>query len=216
MPKKKVVISQDNGLSHNEQTDKKLLQLKAARIGLIAAVIILVTAIITFVTPLGNYFFDKVSRNSAENTKNTELVNNDEVAPPLAQLPESPVTGDEVFKTIKNDALTELQKSEFRAKHSGRIVRWTGYVASVAPRRSHRDDGGFFLIFRPESQREKSFPDFVVAIFPQSAKADLIDINAKDWVEIQGQLCFTDLNTVSLEESKLISRKKHGNMTEEK
>lgn len=217
MPKKKVVISQDNVVSHNDQRDKENpLQWKTAKIGLLTAVLILVAAIITFVTPRGNYLFHKVFGNSIENTKNTELVKKDEVATPLAQLPESPVTIDEVYKTIKNDALTDLQKSEFKKKHNGRIVRWTGYVASVAPISSHRDDGGFFLIFRPESQREKSFPDLSIATFPQSAKADLIDLNEKDWVEIQGRLDIMDSDTASLKESKLIKWKKHENMNEEK
>jgi len=191
---------------------KSSLQWKAAKIGLVAAVLILVAAIITFVTPLGNYLLGKLIDDSAENKKNTELLKKVEVNQPSTQLPESPVTIDEVFRTLKSDSLTDLQKSEFKKKHNGRLVRWAGYVSSVTP--GHGE--GVFVIFRPESQEDESFPDLVVASFSQTAKTDLIDLNEKDWIEAQGRLNCTDTGTISLEESKLIRRKKHEEKTEEK
>jgi hypothetical protein len=185
------------------------------KIGLVTAIILLITAILAFATPLGKYLLDKVS-NSPEDIKSSVEGKKAEVNPTSAQLPESPVTIDEVFRTLKNKSITDLQKSEFRKKHNERTVRWTGYVDSVSLRRSYQDDGGFFLIFRPESQREETLFDYVVACFPQTAKDDLVDLNEKDWVEIQGRLEFTVAGTVTLEESKLISRKKHEYKTEEK
>lgn len=132
-----------------------------------------------------------------------------EINLPSTQVPESPVTIDEVFRTLKSDSLTDLQKSEFKKKHNGRTVRWTGYVASVALRYKQWDDAGFIIAFRPESQKDESFPDLVIASFPQTAKTDLIDLNEMDWIEIQGRLHCTDTGTISLEESKLIKREKH-------
>jgi hypothetical protein len=122
----------------------------------------------------------------------------------LTQLQESPVTIDEVFRTLKSDLLTDLQKSEFKNKHTGRVVTWTGYVSSIVPSYFN----GFLVVFRPESQMKESFPDFVVAHFPQTAKADLLDLSKMDWVEIQGKLLFTDSGTVTLDDSKLIKWKK--------
>ena len=122
----------------------------------------------------------------------------------IAEIGISPISIDEVFSVLEDKLLTELQKSEFRKKHKGRIVRWSGYVSSVSP----RYDEGFFVVFLPESQKKETFPDLVVSVFPQTAKTDLVDLDENDWVEIQGCLSFSDIGTVSLDESKLIKRKK--------
>lgn len=120
--------------------------------------------------------------------------------PPPPPPGDSPIAIDTVFEILKNDELTDLQKSEFLKKHIGKIVTWTGYLHSL---REDKEVERCFLEFQPVSQIAESTHNLVTAIFSQSEKGFLVDVNMRDWVKIRGKLHIDDTGTVSLNYCKM-------------
>lgn len=237
-----------NPESPQEKTEEPL-EHKTAKIILIAAVIGLVTVILTFYKDV--LWGSKTANPPERTTTTTELKTAAKVSPPsrpsgaspaslfenidldtigyaVSPIPfdgnidldtilsdVSPVSMDQFFAILNNDSIADLKKSQFKSKHQGRIVQWAGHVRSVGPILVRKGITEFFVNFQPDLQKIQVFSsNRVIALFPENAKTDLLDLNVLDWIEVQGRLDFFDdsfeslelgiLDTVTLRESKLI------------
>jgi len=115
---------------------------------------------------------------------------------PITASPLAPVTFADVIRVLSDTSLTDLQKDEFRRKHQGRTVEWTVRVFSVSRLWERRADSDFLIVFgSPEPDITRSHLGKTgTAIFPGSARDDMVDLNADDIIRFRGVLGFRELS----------------------
>jgi hypothetical protein len=120
------------------------------------------------------------------------------------------VSMDDVLAMLVSESLTELQKSQFIRRNNGAHVQWSGIVVEVTPMWKNDPNSEILVLFRSISQKDKTFPEIVVARFNSSSEPDLAGLSSGDFIVIEGILQFPDLkiDKPSLEDAKLISFKK--------
>lgn len=128
-----------------------------------------------------------VNASQAHRTQNeTPRTSARSMATTAASDEQSPVgpTPQEVFQTLGNKTLTDLQRVQFIHRTDGAAVQWSGTVRDVNPQTDNR----ILVVFALNYDSERLFPDIVVAIFPKSLERDLSALSPGDHVVIAGRL----------------------------
>ena len=122
----------------------------------------------------------------------------------------APVTFADVIRVLSDTSLTDLQKDEFRRKHQGRTVEWTVRVFSVSRLWERRADSDFLIVFgSPEPDiRSSHLGKTGTAIFPGSARDDMVDLNTDDIIRFRGVLRLRDSDSVGVENCELLEHHK--------
>ena len=128
----------------------------------------------------------------------------------IAQAVPAGVSVDDVLATLGSNKLTDLQKSQFIRRHNGTHVQWSGVVAEVSPMWKNDPKSDILVLFYSISQRDKTFPEIIVAQFNPSSEPDLAGLSSGDSIVIEGTLLFPEfgMGKPSLRDAKLISFKK--------
>ncbi len=113
----------------------------------------------------------------------------------------SRITIEQVFDTIKNEDITEVQRNDFLRQNKDKTVIWTGVVASVM---QQWDDGDSLVLVYPVNGDKFDLADLT---FPYKSKGTIIDLNKNDKITLKGKFTYSlsAVNpTISLEECILL------------
>lgn len=118
----------------------------------------------------------------------------------------SAISLEDFYEGLSDRSKTLLQRRDFMDKYGGCIVQWEGVVTSVAPVQKMGGEMDELSIFFQSKKHASEKHKVAVATFPISAKRDLLELSAGDFVKIQGKLSFFGPDQIpSIEEAKLVS-----------
>ena len=115
----------------------------------------------------------------------------------------SHITIGQVFDTIKNEGITDVQRNDFLRKNKDKTVIWTGVVASVTQQWDEDDSYSLVLIYPVNGDKF----DLADLTFPYKSKEIIIDLNKNDKIKLKGKFDYSLLAvkpTISLEECILL------------
>ena len=116
----------------------------------------------------------------------------------------SHITIEQVFDTIKNEGITDVQRNDFLRKNKDKTVIWTGVVASVTQQWDEDDSYSLVLIYPVNGDKF----DLADLTFPYKSKEIIIKALYKnDKIKLKGKFDYSLLAvkpTISLEECILL------------
>lgn len=154
------------------------------------------------------------SERAADVSKGNAKVEVQAAAPPLAASSTaegsatlSGISAKDVFETLRDKSLTDLQRSQFVQRTRGEVVQWVGFVRSVERGPGGAQDSPILVVFVPSFASDELFPALVVASFPSSSEADLSALSTGDKVTIMGHLDYLEFgkSEPALDKCKLIT-----------
>ena len=173
---------------------------------------------------IGNFFHEhaeytrslpaRASERAADVSKGNAKFEVQAVAPPLAassitegEANLSGISAKDVFETLRDKSLTDLQRSQFVQRTRGEVVQWDGFVRSVEREPGGAQDSLILVAFVPSFASDELFPALVIASFPSSSEADLSALSTGDKVTIMGHLDYLEFgkSEPALNKCKLIT-----------
>lgn len=129
---------------------------------------------------------------------------------PSATPPEAPsmelssgTSAPEVFATLRDETLSEPERSQLLRGFDGVRVRWEGRFRSLQRVRRSPDRTLLVVVFAPTLGPEDGAPELVLASFPSSAEADLAALTPGDRIVVSGRLDTTGPRSFTLRECEL-------------
>lgn len=99
---------------------------------------------------------------------------------------------DEVSRTLSNEDLTDLQKTQFAERNGGERVQWQGIVGNVQRESEADAKSNVFVVFTNGAHPLKS-SDYAICSFPNSRENEAMQLSKGDAVDVSGTLSFSRL-----------------------